>query len=96
MASGGCSLAVVHRLLCGSFSCWAAQALGWVGFIHCGSQALSMASVVMAHKFTCLKAWDLPGPGMEPVSPGLAGGILIPEPLGKPEQQSLHNDFENI
>ena len=27
--------------------------------------------------------WDLPGPGIEPMSPALAGGSFIPEPLGK-------------
>ena len=28
--------------------------------------------------------WDLPGPGLEPVSPALAGGFLTPAPPGKP------------
>ena len=28
--------------------------------------------------------WDLPGPGMEPTSPALAGGFLPTVPLGKP------------
>ena len=28
--------------------------------------------------------WDLPGPGLEPVSPALAGGFLTTAPLGKP------------
>ena len=27
--------------------------------------------------------WDLPGPGMEPVSPALAGGFLTAGPPGK-------------
>ena len=27
--------------------------------------------------------WDLPGPGLEPVSPALAGGFLTSAPLGK-------------
>ena len=29
--------------------------------------------------------WDLPGPGLEPVSPALAGGFLTTVPPGKPE-----------
>ena len=33
--------------------------------------------------------WDLPGPGIEPVSPALAGGFLTPEPPGKPFFLSL-------
>ena len=28
--------------------------------------------------------WDLPGPGIEPVSPALAGGFLSTAPPGKP------------
>ena len=28
---------------------------------------------------------DLPGPGLEPVSPALAGGFLTTAPPGKPE-----------
>lgn len=27
--------------------------------------------------------WDLPGPGIEPVSPALAGGFYVTEPAGK-------------
>ena len=29
--------------------------------------------------------WDLPGPGIEPMSPALAGGFLTTAPPGKPE-----------
>ena len=28
--------------------------------------------------------WDLPGPGLEPMSPALAGGFLTTAPPGKP------------
>ena len=28
--------------------------------------------------------WDLPGPGLEPMSPALAGGFLTTVPPGKP------------
>ena len=28
--------------------------------------------------------WDLPGPGLKPVSPALAGGFLTTAPPGKP------------
>ena len=30
--------------------------------------------------------WDLPGPGLEPVSPALAGGFLTTAPPGKPKR----------
>ena len=33
--------------------------------------------------------WDLPGPGIEPVSPALAGGFLTAEPLESPSQSLL-------
>ena len=42
-------------------------------------------SVVVAHGLTCYGSmWDLPGPGMEPVSPALAGRFLTSRPPGKP------------
>ena len=33
--------------------------------------------------------WDLPGPGLEPVSPALAGGFLTTAPPGKPDPMIL-------
>ena len=44
------------------------------GFSSCGSQAKFLRGM-----------WDLPGPGLEPVSPALAGGFLTTEPPGKPK-----------
>ena len=39
--------------------------------------------------------WDLPGPGIEPVSPALAGGFLTTAPPGKPCGQFLEgNSFQ--
>ena len=29
--------------------------------------------------------WNLPGPGLEPMSPALAGGFLTTAPPGKPQ-----------
>ena len=34
--------------------------------------------------------WDLPGPGLEPVSPALAGGFLTTEPPGKPDRYGFN------
>ena len=36
--------------------------------------------------------WDLPGPGLEPVSPALAGGFLTTAPPGK----SYNVDFSQL
>ena len=72
------------------------QALGRVCFINRGSQALSRPQELWRTSLLALRHGDLPRPGIEPMSPALAGGFTTTEPLGKPEQQSLRNDFENI
>ena len=40
---------------------------------NCGSRAQPLCGM-----------WDLPGPGLEPVSPALAGGLPTTVPPGKP------------
>ena len=45
-----------------------------------------MASVVVAFGLSCSEAtsdWDLPGPGIKPMSSALAGGFLSTAPSGK-------------
>ncbi|KAJ8782227.1 hypothetical protein J1605_010206 [Eschrichtius robustus] len=37
--------------------------------------------------------WDLPGPGLEPVSPALAGRLSTTAPPGKPKTYSLEDKF---
>ena len=40
--------------------------------------------------------WDLPGPGLEPVSPALAGGFLTTAPPGEPRTSILNpSDITN-
>ena len=79
-ASGGYS-----SLWCVGFSLW------WLLLLQSmGSRA--QASVVVAHGLSSCGAraqllrgiWDLPGPGLKPVSPALAGGFLTTAPPGKP------------
>ena len=60
-------------LIARGFPCWGAPALGQAGFSSCGPWA----------PFLC-GMWDLPEPGIEPVSPTLAGGFYITEPPEKP------------
>ena len=55
---------------------------------HCGAplvQSGRAGSVVVAHRLSCLEACGLlvPGPGIEPKSPALAGDFLTTRPLGK-------------
>ena len=40
--------------------------------------------------------WDLPGPGLEPVSPLFAGGFLTTSPPGKPHIFLLMVSFDQI
>ena len=43
----------------------------------------SVNSVVGAPGVSCPAVWNLPGPTIEPMSPALAGGLLITGPPGK-------------
>ena len=70
----------VHRL----------QQLWHVGFNSCGSWALEHRLSSCGARAQLLHSmWDLPGPGLEPVSPALAGGFLTTAPPGKPLQCTL-------
>ena len=47
-------------------------------------------SVIVAHGPSCSMAmWDLPRPGLEPVSPALAGRFSTTAPPGKPQKCEL-------
>ena len=83
-AAGGLSLAVgagpTPRLRC--------VASHWVASLLRSAVQGSRASVVAAHGLGNCGTWayllpDLPGTGIEPVSPGLAGGFLATGPPGK-------------
>ena len=62
--------------------------MGSLGAEHvlCGA----WASVVVAHR---LSMWNLPGPGMEPVSPALAGIFLTIGPPGKSSFSYIGNSY---
>ena len=55
------------------------------GFSSCGSQAVEsrLSSCGSRAELLC-GMWDLPGPGLEPVSPALEGRFLTTAPPGKP------------
>ena len=77
---------------CGGFSCCGARALGARasvvvarGLSSCGSRALERRLSSCGARAELLRGmWHLPGPGLEPVSPALAGGFLTTAPPGKP------------
>ena len=55
------------------------------GFSSCGSQALERRLSSCGAWAQLLRSmWDLPAPGLEAVSPALAGGFLTTAPPGKP------------
>ena len=64
---------------CGGFSCCRAWARGYAGFSSCDSWALE-------HRFWVVfcSMRDFFGPGIEPVSPALAGRLFITKPPRKP------------
>ena len=68
---------------CHGFSCCGTQACG---LSHCSSRALGRRlSSCGARAWLLRGMWDLPGPGLQPVSPELAGGLLTTAPPGKPQ-----------
>ena len=40
--------------------------------------------------------WVLPGPGLEPVSPALAGGFLTTAPPGKPNVTPILSENKSL
>ena len=51
----------------------------------------------MAHGLSCSTACgNLPGPGLEPVSPALAGGFLTTAPRGKPFDSSYISESSSL
>ena len=62
----------------------------YAGFSSCSSEALARClSNCDAGAQWPLGVWDLPGSGVEPVSPALAGGVFAIEPAGTPLDFSL-------
>ena len=82
---------------CGGFSCYRAQALGTrasgvtaLRLHSCSSWALEHGlSSRGSHASLPLDKWNLPGPGIKPSSPALAGGFLTTGPPGKAHKLTL-------
>ena len=82
---GGYSLAVVHCVLIAVASHRRAQALGHMGFCSCGCWALEhRLDSCGTRAYSLHSVQDPPGPGIEPVSPALAGRFFTTKPPGKP------------
>ena len=68
----GLLFVAVHGLLIALASLFGSTGSRHAGFSSCGTQAQLLRSM-----------WDLPRPGIEPVSPALAGGFLTTATPGK-------------
>ena len=85
-----------------SGSCCGARAIGTRGSVvvalrlsSCGLQALERRLSSCGARAQLLRGmWDLPGPGIEPVSPALAGGFLTTVPPGKPPPECFSIFFK--
>ena len=76
----------------GGFSSCGAQILGHAGFSSFGSPALEHRLNSCGIQACWLHdRWDLPEPGIKPMSPPLAGRVFTTEPLGMPQLGSFSN-----
>ena len=84
----GYSPVVVHRLLIAEhmpYGTWA-SVVAVSGLSSCGSWALECRPNSCGSQALLLcDMWDLPRPGIKPMSPALAGRFFIIGPPGKPE-----------
>ena len=94
---------------CGGFSCCGAQALRIQASVVVARGLSSCVSWALEHRLSSCGAraqllrgmWDLPGSGLEPVFPGLAGRFLTTVQPGKPsilflKIKSVHYNILNI
>ena len=83
----GLLVVAVHGLLIGWLLLLQSTGSRRVGFSSCGSRAIERSLSSCGPRAWFLRGmWDLPGPGLKPVSPALAGGFLTTVPPGKPRK----------
>lgn len=87
-------LLVVHRLRYSGFSCWSpvlghlCSVVAACGLSSCSSWALEHKLCSCSTQASLLHSmWDLPRPGIEPVSPTLVAYSLTLSPQGSPSIQ---------
>ena len=73
------SLVVASR---GSLSC-AARVSHCESFSCCGADSRCLGLVVGAFSLLARRMWNLPGPGIKPMSPAFSGGFLSTVLAGK-------------
>ena len=83
----GLLFVVVHGLLIVVASLVSEHRLSARGLSRCGLRALERRLSSCGAQAQLLRGmWDLPRPGLEPVSPALAGGFLTTAPPGKSQK----------
>ena len=83
VAVRGLLIAVASRCGARALGAWASVVVAR-GLSSCGSRALEhRLSSCDAWAYLLLSMWDLPGPGLEPMSPEPAGRFLTTVPPGK-------------
>ena len=90
LLTAGASFVAEHTLQgvqashCRGFICCRAHTPGRAGFSKCSSQAPGYRLSSCGTKAYLLQdMWDLPGSGIKPMSPALAGRFFTSEPPGK-------------
>ena len=86
---------------CGGFSCCGARALGAWASVVVAPRLSSCGLWALEHRLSSCGAWaqllrtmwDLPRPGLKPMSPALAGGFLTIAPPGKSQHLSLNQQL---
>ena len=77
-------IAVASLVECGLWGVWA-SVVAALGLRSCGCQAVGHSFNSWGHTdLAVCSVWGLPGSGIEPASPVLAGRVFTTEPRGKP------------
>ena len=88
VVSGSYSLVTTHRRLVMVASLVAGSR--FAGLSSCSSWALKHRLISCRAQALLLRStWDLPQPGIKPVSPALAGRFFTSEPSGKPPRSCI-------
>ena len=76
------------------YYCCAGSCLTLCSPVDCSPPGSSIRGTFQARRIPCLPPGDLPNPGIEPLSPVLAGKFFTTEPPGMP--QIIHTYHKKI
>ena len=104
VASGGYSLVAVHWLLTVVASLVENELQGMSASVVVGTWAQWLQLPGLEHRLNSGRTWaellhgtwDLPGSGIEPMSPALEGGFFTTEPPGKAKSSNLKGAHSSL